>query len=349
VFKTDREQALAKTAVALMGECDVIPTPDNFELFYAYAAGENPGVTQVIGAMVAAKKPFTPELLSDLRVRCLSGARAARAMDNVGTGMSQTIDAVMVKLEAAARHTEAYSSALSAASGHLDAGQSPADMRKLVEDLIGATRAMESRAKTLEGELQKSSEQVVELRGKLADVRKESLTDPLTGIANRKAFDAAMDAAMLALAEGDYVSLMMCDIDHFKKFNDSWGHQTGDQVLRLVANCLSDNVKGRDTAARYGGEEFGVVLRGTSMEDATHVADQIRLAVQGRKLVKKSTGDVLGTITISIGIAQFAPGDSIEAVIRRADACLYGAKKNGRNMVMNQTDPRMSALESTAA
>jgi len=349
VFKSDREQALAKTAVALMGECDVVPTPDNFELFYAYAAGENPGVTQVIGAMVAAKKPFTAELLSDLRMRCLSGARAARAMDNVGTGMSQTIDAVLVKLEAAARHTEAYSNTLTAASGNLNAGQSPADMRKLVEELVSATRAMESKAKALEGELQKSSEQVNELRGKLADVRKESLTDPLTGIANRKAFDAAMDAAMLALAEGDHVSLMMCDIDHFKKFNDSWGHQTGDQVLRLVASCLSDNVKGRDTAARYGGEEFGVLLRGTSLADATHVADQIRLAVQGRKLIKKSTGDVLGTITISIGVAQFAPGDSIEAVIRRADACLYGAKKNGRNMVMNQGDTRMATLESSAA
>ena len=349
MFKSDREQALAKQAVALMGECNVVPAPENFELFYAYAAGENPGVTQVIGAMVAAKKPFTPEILADLRMRCLSGARAARAMDSVGTGMSQTIDAVLVRLEAAARHTEAYSNTLSAASGELSNGQSPADLRKLVEDLIGATRAMESKTKALEGELQKSSEQVVELRGALADVRKETMTDPLTGISNRKAFDAAMDAAMLALAEGDNVSLLMCDIDHFKKFNDSWGHQTGDQVLRLVASCMSDNVKGRDTAARYGGEEFGVLLRGATLADAAHVADQIRLAVQGRKLVKKSTGTTLGTITISIGVAQFKPGEDAETVIRRADACLYGAKKNGRNMVMTEGDARMAALESSAA
>jgi diguanylate cyclase len=349
MLRSDREQALAKTAIALMGECAVIPTPENFELFYAFAAGENPGVTQVIGAMVAAKKPFTPEILADLRLRCLSGARAARAMDTVGSTMTQTIDSVLVKLEAAGRHTEAYTSQLSAAGGALDADQSPADMRKLVEDLIAATRAMESKTKALESELQKSSEQVTDLRGKLDDVRKESLTDPLTGIANRKAFDAAMETAMLALAEGEAVSLMMCDIDHFKKFNDSWGHQTGDQVLRLVANCLSDNVKGRDTAARYGGEEFGVLLRGSTLADATHVADQIRLAVQGRKLVKKSTGDVLGTITISIGVAQFGPGDSAEAVIRRADACLYGAKQHGRNLVLNQGDPRMAALESSAA
>jgi diguanylate cyclase len=349
MLRPDREQALAKTAIALMGECDVIPTPENFELFYAFAAGENPGITQVIGGMVSAKKPFTPEILSDLRLRCLSGARAARAMDAVGATMTQTIASVLGKLETAARHTEAYSSQLSAAGGALDADQSPAGMRKLVEDLIDATRAMESKTRALESELQKSSEQVCDLRVKLDDVRKESLTDPLTGIANRKAFDAAMETALLALGEGEAVSLMICDIDHFKKFNDSWGHQTGDQVLRLVATCLSDNVKGRDTAARYGGEEFGVLLRGSSLENATRVADQIRMALEGHKLVKKSTGDVLGTITMSIGVAQFAPGDSAETVIRRADACLYGAKQNGRNLVLNQNDPRMAALESSAA
>jgi diguanylate cyclase len=349
VVRQDREQALAKTAIALMGECAVIPTPDNFELFYAFAAGENPGVTQVIGAMVAARMPFTSDILADLRLRCLSGARAARAMDSLGSSMTQAIDTVLVKLEAAGRHTEAYTHQLSAATGELSGGQSPADVRKLVEDLISATRAMEYKTKALETELQKSSEQVTDLRGKLDDVRKESLTDPLTGISNRKAFDSAMETALLALGEGESVSLLMCDIDHFKKFNDTWGHQTGDQVLRLVGSCLSDNVKGRDTAARYGGEEFAVLLRGTGLADASRLANQIRLAVQGRKLVKKSTGDILGTITISIGVAQFAPGDTAESVIRRADTCLYGAKQSGRNMVLNQDDPRMVSMESSAA
>ena len=189
--------------------------------------------------------------------------------------------------------------------------QSPADMRKLVDGLIAATRAMENRTKSLESELQKSSDQVSELRSKLDDVRKESLTDPLTGIANRKAFDAALAAAEeQAGHERRAVSLLICDIDHFKKFNDSWGHQTGDQVLRLVANCLSENVKGRDTAARYGGEEFGVVLRGTAPGRTPSVSPtRSAMPVEGRKLVKKSTGDVLGTITISIGVAQFAPGE----------------------------------------
>ena len=114
-----------------------------------------------------------------------------------------------------------------------------------MEGLIAATRAMEQRTKSLEGELQASSEQVTELRGKLDDVRKESLTDPLTSIANRKAFDDAVEAGRWpAWPRARKSSLLMCDIDHFKKFNDSWGHQTGDQVLRLVANCLSRKRQG---------------------------------------------------------------------------------------------------------
>ncbi len=348
MYRLEREQALAKTALALMGDCNVIPTPENFELFYAYASGENPPVAQVIGQMISARRPFTPELLLDLRLRCLSSVRAARAMDRLDVGMGEVINSVLGRLEAAGREAVDYSNTLSAATGALGQERGPADLRKLVDGLMAATREMENRTKSLESELQKSSSQVTELRSKLDNVRKESLTDPLTGIANRKAFDTAMDAAMAASAE-ETVCLLLCDIDHFKKFNDNWGHQTGDQVLKLVANCLSDNVKGRDTAARYGGEEFAVLLRNTALADAVRVANQIRLGVQGRKLIKKSTGDILGTITISIGVSQFGGDDTAEAMIRRADACLYGAKQNGRDMVVDQNDARMAALESSAA
>ena len=348
--KPDREQGIAKTALALMNECDVPSTPDNFELFYAYASGQTPAIAQAMGALIAARKPFTPELLLDLRMSCLSSARAARAMDNFGTGLNDVIGAMLGKLETAGQQAVAYQDTLSAASGALGDGNSPEDMRALVNGLLAATRQMEERTRSLEGELKRSGEQVSDLRSKLDNVRKESLTDPLTNIANRKAFDNALNQAAEQMAqEPESVTLLLCDIDHFKKFNDNWGHQTGDQVLRLVANCLAENIKGRDTAARYGGEEFGVVLRGIGLEDATRVANQIRQTVEAKKLVKKSTGDVLGTITISIGVAQFAPGETAEAVIRRADACLYGAKRNGRNLVINESDPRMAALEASAA
>jgi len=349
VFQQDREQGFAKTAFALMGAHGVLSTPDNFELFYAYCAGENPALTQAMKPLLAAKTPLTPEQLHELRIRCLTGAQAASAMDALGGGLNQVIDDMLGKLAANARDTASYSDTLDAASGELGADRSAADLRQLVEGLIGATRAMQQRTKLLEDELQASSRQVSDLKSKLDNVRKESMTDPLTRIANRKAFDEAVRQAAEGIATGEDVSLLLCDIDLFKGFNDTWGHQTGDQVLRLVAACLSENVKGRDTAARYGGEEFAVLLRGTSLPAATRIANQIREQVESKKLVKKSTGDVLGTITISVGVAQFGRGESAETVLRRADACLYGAKHHGRNLVVNQDDARMAALETSAA
>ena len=96
---------------------------------------------------------------------------------------------------------------------------------------------------------------------------------------------------------------MMTDIDHFKKFNDTYGHLTGDQVLRLVAMSVKQNVKGQDIAARYGGEEFAVVLPNTVLRSAITVADHIRRAVMAKELMKRSTGEHLGRVTISVGVA----------------------------------------------
>ncbi|HWD28480.1 MAG TPA: GGDEF domain-containing protein, partial [Rhizomicrobium sp.] len=171
-----------------------------------------------------------------------------------------------------------------------------------------------------------------------------------TGIANRKAFDTELTAAIVeARASSQPLALFMCDIDLFKSFNDTWGHQTGDHVLRLVANCLSENTKGRDTAARYGGEEFAVIVRQADLGAAMRLAEQIRANVQSKKLVKKSTGDILGSITVSIGVAQLAPGEDSVTLIQRADMCLYSAKRSGRNCVIAQNDPRAAVAEADAA
>ena len=146
---------------------------------------------------------------------------------------------------------------------------------------------------------------------------------------------------------GKPISLLLCDIDHFKKFNDTWGHQTGDQVLKLVASCLSDSVKGRDMVARFGGEEFAVVLRQTTLNDAILLAEQIREYVESKQLVKKSSGDVLGMLTVSIGVASSAEFDTPATLIQRADVCLYRAKNTGRNLVVSEDE--MAELRINAA
>jgi diguanylate cyclase len=138
----------------------------------------------------------------------------------------------------------------------------------------------------------------------------------------------------------------MTDIDHFKKFNDSFGHQTGDQVLRLVALAVKQNVKGQDIACRYGGEEFGVILPRTNLRQAVVVADHIRQSVMSKELVKRSTGENLGRITISIGVSCWRRGDNQQSIIERADASLYAAKRGGRNLVRCESDDDVSGTVS---
>ena len=150
-------------------------------------------------------------------------------------------------------------------------------------------------------------------------------------------------AVQSALASGEPLSLLMFDIDHFKSFNDSYGHLTGDQVLRLVGMSLKQTIKGQDITARYGGEEFAVVLPNTALRQALTVADHIRRAVMAKELKKKSTGEILGRVTISVGVSMLKPGDDTDSLIERADACLYAAKRNGRNRVICEVDPEYAA------
>jgi diguanylate cyclase len=178
-------------------------------------------------------------------------------------------------------------------------------------------------------------------------VRNESLTDPLTSLANRKYFDMALEKFIAqSAASGEPLALLLADIDHFKSFNDTYGHLTGDQVLRLVAMALKQNVKGQDIAARYGGEEFAIILPKTSLRSALTVADHVRRAVMTKELMKRSTGEHLGRITVSVGVATLHKDESAPSLIERADNALYAAKHYGRNRVMCETDPEAASLSS---
>jgi diguanylate cyclase len=334
----EEKRQIANEAFAVMARLGVDPSPENYQLFHGYAAKHDLNLRRAVDAMIGSGSEFTPEILDQLREKHL-GARLGVAVSDLGASISSTLSDVIARIAQAERDTVAYNRTLTEASGELGGAQPPANLTNLVGTLITATRVMENRTKDLEAELHRSSQEVDDLKAKLDDVRMESLTDQLTGIRNRKAFDDDLDASIArARKTGEPLCLFMCDIDRFKMFNDTWGHQTGDQVLKLVANCLSENVKGRDTAARYGGEEFAVILPQTALADAVSLANAIRLRVESKKLLKKSTGDVLGVITISIGVAQFAPEDTAESLVQRADSCLYSAKRNGRNLVMAQTE-----------
>jgi diguanylate cyclase (GGDEF)-like protein len=184
-----------------------------------------------------------------------------------------------------------------------------------------------------------SRTEIGNLQQSLEATRAESLTDPLTGLANRNYFDRMIKTAVKAShASGEPLSLLMFDIDHFKSFSDTYGHLTGDQVLRLVGMSLKHGVKKQDISARYGGEEFAILLPNTTLRESLTVADQVRRRVMDKELKKKSTGEILGRVTISAGVSLLKGDDDTDALIERADACLYAAKHTGRNRVICEID-----------
>jgi diguanylate cyclase len=136
----------------------------------------------------------------------------------------------------------------------------------------------------------------------------------------------------------------MLDIDHFKSFNDNFGHQVGDQVLRLVARTLTDGIKGRDIAARYGGEEFVILLPETNLAHAMILAESLRKSLAAKEVINRASGEFLGRITMSIGVAQYYSSEDVNELIERVDSALYTAKHNGRNQVAAAPTPHQRAL-----
>ena len=217
----------------------------------------------------------------------------------------------------------------------LKTAESLEQIRGLVADIVSETESMDTRTRELYSRVSQSTDEITELRKALGDSRRDSLTDSLTGVANRKCFDQKIFAAAEdSQANGESLLLIFADIDHFKDFNDTHGHQLGDQVLRLVGRTLHNSLKGKDTAARYDGEEFAIILPDTTSGGATSVAENIRESIASQRLVKKGSDSAIGAVTISLGVTSYHAGEDITAFIERAEQALYIAKKLGRNRVI---------------
>jgi len=340
-------KALAERAINEMDARAIDPTPDNYELWYTHASGANPNLNREIEKLEDAGESIGTEHLDQIRTKHLTPSNNDSAMLEMGGKLEDELSGVMQMLETATKDTGAYGDSLNNVSAALDTERSPAEMRTLMETLVTATRTMESRSKQLEERLQESKAEVTQLRNNMEEIRTEALTDQLTGLPNRRNFDDSVAACMEAAStDGNSFTLILGDIDHFKKFNDTYGHQTGDQVLKLVAQCMRHHIKDPLKPARYGGEEFALILPNTDLTAGVKLANEVRRTIESKELVKKSTGENLGAVTMSFGAALFEPGESIGDLIKRADACLYSAKHAGRNQVKWEVDTDLEAIAS---
>jgi diguanylate cyclase len=341
-----RTIAFAETALGQIKALKQAATPRNFEIWFTYAAGHNQELNQTINETLVREGRLTEENLARIYEDHLSLTRFSERIDEVGAKIIGEIEQVRSMIDQAIGNSNGFSQSLAGAQQEIVSSSDREQLRFIVDTLVRATKEVEQANQTLQKRLVDSREEITVLQENLETVRTESLTDPLTTLANRKYFEEAIKRLVdEAEAHDTPLSVILTDIDHFKKFNDTYGHLTGDQVLRLVAMALKQNVKNHDVAARYGGEEYVVLLPRTALMAAVTVADHIRRAVMGKELMRRSTGETLGRVTISLGVAAWRRGDTVGTLLERADSCLYAAKRAGRNCVVAETalDPETEA------
>lgn len=298
---------------------------------FDYVIGSDPLLVTLINQRVAHGEPVTMDWLERLR---------GDVGDEVSSGdLNKTFARIEQQLadfgattSAARKATREYNESL---EGHAEQLGSAEALDASVNELLGVVRAMIARTDEMEKEMIRSEEQTRELRKDLEIALQTAEEDPLTGVANRRAFEKEYEREYYAAQEAvEPLIVAFCDIDHFKRVNDNHGHSTGDRVLKLVARELSRASSDRCFIARHGGEEFALLFRGRTIEQVSELLDLTREKLSQRRLIDRDTDKPIGYVTFSAGVADvFAHADR-SAALKAADIALYRAKEQGRNRIV---------------
>lgn len=334
-------QKMAHDVMRELERAGLPATPEMFELWYVFLGDLNVDVVREMRVLSAKPELVTLEACQTIYARYLSQDRTESAVKQAGEQIQVTIRDVNQAVADVQNSTENFNKNLQKTVQTFQATEDPAALRSAITGLVNDTKGMMDVGHKLHDELDKSARVIRDLQRNLEIVRREAMTDGLTGLANRKSFDQELKRMMNdAKMTGTPFTLLMIDIDHFKSFNDNFGHQVGDQVLRLVGRTLIDGIKGRDFAARYGGEEFAIILPESNIMAGMAVGNSLRKAIATKDVMNRTSGEKLGRITMSVGVAESVSGETPEEMIERADSALYTAKHNGRNQVAAAPAPK---------
>ena len=239
ILRSPKAYQWAQKALEAMEANKVWPTAVNFELWLHYVAAKESEVAVEINQFLKSGAPFTEQVGEEIASHHLPSAKLNGEILSAGKTLSAELDTVSRAIETARETSEAYGQQLATASESLIDEDSDA-VRSMVESLSAATRKVREENQALESQLADTTDELARLREHLQQARRDAMTDALTMLFNRKAFDEALeDACAEAARTNDIMSLALIDIDHFKVFNDTWGHQTGDQVIRYVASVIN--------------------------------------------------------------------------------------------------------------
>lgn len=313
------------------------PDPVNYAFAHHLLSRDDAEATAMVSRILDDGIRLTGREIDELGERVVSGAPTGAAAQPRGCDdteletqrlVAQTraqADAVAAMVRTMHDETRDFGRDLAESAAQFDAAGARPDPREIVR----LTAAMVQRAANAEERLASATREAETLRAELAEAQASARCDPLTGLANRRAFDEAFAAIDPAVPH----CLALCDVDRFKRINDQFGHQVGDRVLSALARLLSQHCEGH-LVSRQGGEEFAVLMTGIGLAEARRLLDGARAAVAGRRLRDRDSDVPIGRVTFSAGIVALVPGETCEATLARADTLLYRAKDQGRDRII---------------
>jgi diguanylate cyclase len=329
----DASRQYLRLALELIGKYGLPTDPLNYCVWYEYASGKNSELNAAIDRHLEEKGTFPEELSQQL-----FNQHIVNGKEKVTTLVREELKKIFAEIMGAIQTTrQDFSQSennLETINDAIVSNLSEADVEKIVKQIKSEIKNLESSSTSFREQLQQATREIDQLKSKMARYRNEALMDPLTRIGNRRGFDKKLTSAIDDANNAETnLCLIMADIDHFKIINDTHGHLVGDNVLRMVAATITASIKGKDHVARIGGEEFAIVLPDTPFAGAMKLADNMRLTFERLDLKKKNTGESLGRITLSFGVAGYKQNEATDDFIQRADEALYRSKKTGRNKV----------------
>ncbi|OEE69246.1 diguanylate cyclase [Enterovibrio norvegicus FF-33] len=325
-----------KKVVPLLMKYQVSATPTNYALWYTYVADADTDLSKEINESIHATGTLSEVQCDQLYQSHFADKKVKEADD-----FQQSLQALALEMgntmQDTLKDTDTFQSTLDKTFSQLArVGEETLSMDEtiaVVRSAVKGSNQIRQSTSFFKNQLADAQKEIERLKETLAQANEEALNDALTGLFNRRAFDAELDA-LASKPPPKGFSLLICDLDHFKSFNDTYGHLMGDQVLKLTAKRLSDYCREGIQAFRYGGEEFAILVPNRQLNGACRVAETIRASIDRLVIKDKKTGKKLDNISMSIGVAQFENGEKIKSLIGRADALLYEAKSLGRNRVM---------------
>ncbi len=321
---------IIRQILPLMSRHTVDFRPKSYAVWYSYVSGADPALKAAIDRRIDRGQRLDGAVTLDLYSRHMID----KAEADVAQAQNKLLDVLATaqnQMHSAGDETSRFNAHLQGFGTSLGAVEDAEQLKAEVETMAGETSRIGAALEGLIESVRESQAEVARLSLELSRARSEASTDALTGLSNRRAFDAAISEFCKNHGSGA-LSLVMMDIDHFKKVNDTLGHPYGDLVICSVARIIHANIRGRDLATRYGGEEFAILLLDAREGDAAIVANRIREQVAAARIRDKD-GTEAKQITISGGVAEHGERESPEGLLGRADRALYRSKTAGRNRI----------------